>query len=245
MYFENFPFIKYTFGDEVTPTVFQKLNAYVDIVDQVKGENSFYSLTNIREGQRADNMSYELYGTTELYWTFYLMNDGIRLSGWPLATREVRLLAQKYHPHVVVTTTSEIFNTFLVGQTVRGQLSGASGTVIKRNMDLGQLFIEIDDDSSSPIFQKDESILYVNEESITISTSVYSVTEQYNATHHWENSEGKHVDIDPFTQETGLNVPVSFQQSLENRNAELKLIRVLNPDAARSVSQQFNQAMRA
>ena len=74
-FFRNFPFVNYRFGDEIDPAVFQNLTAYIDIIDQFKDDLNFYETYYIKDGLRPDALSYELYGTSDYYWMFYLLND--------------------------------------------------------------------------------------------------------------------------------------------------------------------------
>ena len=100
-YFNKFPKVDYRFGDESTTTIFQHLGTYVDIIDQVKDYSVYYQTFNIRNGERPEQLSYSLYRDTDYYWTFYLLNDHIRESGWPIRDADVYAKAQKYYPHKV------------------------------------------------------------------------------------------------------------------------------------------------
>ena len=80
-FFKNFDIIDYRFGDNEPPVLFNNITQYVDMVDQLKDNVSFYNKYTIVAGERPDTLAYELYGNTDYYWTFYLMNDHIRESG--------------------------------------------------------------------------------------------------------------------------------------------------------------------
>ena len=80
-YFKNFNTVNYRFGDNEKSNIFKNISQYVDLIDQVKSNVAFYQKYTIVSGERPDTLSYELYGTPEFYWTFYLMNDDIRESG--------------------------------------------------------------------------------------------------------------------------------------------------------------------
>ena len=81
-FFKNFDIIDYRFGDNEPPVLFNNITQYVDMVDQLKDNVSFYNKYTIVAGERPDTLAYELYGNTDYYWTFYLMNDHIRESGF-------------------------------------------------------------------------------------------------------------------------------------------------------------------
>ena len=144
MYFRRFPMIYYNFGDNEANTIFPNITAYVDIIDQVKQEVSFYDKYTILDGDRPDTVSQILYDTPDFHWTFFAMNDGLRESGWPLASHKLRALIKKRYPHRTVTTESNIADIFLPGTPVVGKTSGTTGIVIERNLDLGQIVIASD-----------------------------------------------------------------------------------------------------
>lgn len=144
-YFKNFRKIYYTFGDENSPAIIQDLSTYVDLIDQIKTNNAFYEDYTIMAGERPDTTSFKLYGTPDYYWTFFLLNDNLREQGWPLSSNEILEKAAEFYPHVTVTTQdSDLPTLFPVGQKVTGATSEVHGDVVKRNLDLGQLIIDVD-----------------------------------------------------------------------------------------------------
>ena len=146
-FFQPFEKIYYKFGDEVSHSLFQNLTQYVDIVDQIKSQQAFYEDYTIKSGDRPDTLSTQLYGDQKYYWTFFLMNDDLRESGWPLKNEEVDAKTREFYPHRVLTIASDFSSAeggydFRVGRRVIGNNSGAHGTIIKRNLDLGQLIVD-------------------------------------------------------------------------------------------------------
>ena len=107
-YFHNFPKVDYRFGDESTTSIFQHLGTYVDVIDQVKEYSVYYQTYNIRNGERPEQLSYTLYRDTDYYWTFYLLNDHLRESGWPIRDADVYAKAQKYYPNKVSHVTGVV-----------------------------------------------------------------------------------------------------------------------------------------
>ena len=143
LYFNDFPDVGYKFGDEVDETIFQNISVYAEVIDQIKSEVTFLNTFTIQEGFRPDQVSQILYDTPLHYWTFYLLNDDIREQGWPLIRHEFEEYIKKAFPNTTLTTRdSALVSKFKVGQTVTGNSSGASGKIIRRNIDLGQLIIE-------------------------------------------------------------------------------------------------------
>ena len=147
-FFRNFPFVNYNFGDEIDPVVFQNLTAYIDVIDQVKDDISFYERYYIRDHKRPDTLSYELYGTVDYYWMFYLLNDKLRQQGWPLSEQEVYSLGREYYPHTVLFTDRTMVNQFYVGDYVATNTGAGfsnpdfKARIIEKNYDLGQLIVK-------------------------------------------------------------------------------------------------------
>jgi hypothetical protein len=143
-FFRNFPRLNYKFGDEITTSLFQNISVYIDLIDQIANDGSFYQTYTVLDGDRPDVVSQKLYGTPDYYWTFYLLNENIRVQGWPLTVQEVFENSRIYYPNIVITTEADISNTFKVGGTaIQGSVTNptAKGEIIERNLNLGQLVV--------------------------------------------------------------------------------------------------------
>lgn len=144
-YFRNFPLVPYFFGNEINPTQFQNLSAYIDLIDQIADDASFYEFYEIKDGERPDALSFRLYGTTDYYWMFYLINEKVRRQGWPLTFQEIQTRSREYYPNKVITTSDAIHDRMYKGDIViQGSTSNPSsiGRVIERNLDLGQIVVK-------------------------------------------------------------------------------------------------------
>ena len=246
-FFKNFGLTNYRFGDYESPVLFNNLTQYVDIIDQIKDQTSFYNKYTIVSGERPDTLSQELYGTTDYYWTFYLMNDQLRESGWPILDHELEAYAKKRWPNRVVTSEAPFATIFPVGQVVTGQTSGTTGKILKRNLDLGQLVIEADKNSAGVMnnFGDTEIIEYQEVDGSRITLRLVAETPQYLSVHHFEDSNGNFQDINPHVDSSpsGLT-PITNLDRLEKRNEELKQIILLKPDAIVKVVGEFNKFMK-
>lgn len=144
-YFKNFPIIPYYFGDELKPSQFQNITAYIDLVDQIADDASFYELYEIKDGERPDSLSFRLYGTTDYYWIFYLLNERIRRQGWPLTVSELGTKVKEYYPNKTLTTSDALHDRMYRGDIViQGNLTNPSsiGTILERKLDLGQIVVK-------------------------------------------------------------------------------------------------------
>ena len=242
-YFKNFRFAEYKFGDNTDIDLFNNITQYVDLIDQVRNNVSFTERYNILSGDRPDVVSHKLYGTMDYYWTFYLMNEHVRLSGWPLNNDEILDQLKSKYPNRVLTTTSEIGALFPVGQVIEGQSSSAIGEIVKRNLDLGQLFVKL---TQGTKFTAGETISYVDTSatgSPTRTLSITGETEQYNAVHHYEDN-GVQVDIDPFSGPGVSLTPITYRDRLESRNDALKEIVVIRPEQITAIVSEFQRFLK-
>ena len=235
-YFQNFPITPYYFGNESKPTAFQNLNAYVDLVDQIKDNLDFYVYTYIQD-ERPDQLSYILYNDHSLYWTFWLMNDHIRRYGWPLSNSELqtRLLTLN-NAYTVLRITADMTNQFLVGNTITGLTSAETGTIVKRNPDLGQIFI-----AGKKTFINNEVIVDNNDN----STGVIATYEEYNAPIHYLDTSNNNeiTDINPYSSIIASElVPYTLRDFLTDKNEELKEIRIIKPNAINGIIAQVKKA---
>lgn len=150
--FKNFQFVNYLFGDEISPAVFQNMTTYVDLVDQLSDEASFYEFYNIPDGYRPDNLSQLLYGTPDYYWMFYLLNDKLRTQGWPLNEVDVYAKAKIYYPNDVLFTDQSFYKEFYLGDIVCSPDTNSSpltfsnpaykARILEKNYDLGQIIVK-------------------------------------------------------------------------------------------------------
>lgn len=237
-YFSNFPYVPYKFGTQESFTLHQNLTAYATLVDQVRDNNSFYQQYTILDGDRPDTLSQKLYGSTKHYWTFFLMNDKLRLNGWPLRNQEVYKLAQEERDNTVLTSREDLTGIFKVGSTVSGVTSGASGTIIKRRLELGQLFVEGDQP-----FVAGENI-QVTENSVINTVSIVGSVIEYEAVWNYVNGDEEIVDINPYEEPGAEFAAKSYYDRYVDENDRLKDIIVIKPDAIDSVYEQFQNAMR-
>ena len=212
-YFTKYPKIRYPFGGLSTTSVIQDIGVYIDLIDRIKDDASYYKEYPIRAGDRPDTVSQALYGTPDYYWTFFLLNDDLKLRGWPLSDQAITQKAKEEYPNKVLVTRENMTGRFQVGDIIRGLSSGAHGKIIRRRPDMGQIIVQPipnpdpgPNESATAIipFEDDEdaeSIKIVEDaDGETVgapSMRIDRVVDEYNAKHHYENADGDHVDIFP------------------------------------------------
>ena len=245
LFFKDFEKLTYRFGNEETTTVIQDLSTYSSVIDELKDDISFYEYVTIPEGFRPDQMSIYLYDTPVYYWSFYLLNDNIRLQGWPLDNDELDVKIKKQYPNTVITTKDDLTGIFKVGRTVVGTRSGSTGTILHRNLELGQLVIEGDltfnlTPSPEAVTSTFDSPGGTTVETITISAT----SEEYNAAHHYVDGTGAWTDIDPSIGPGALLTEVTNYEYYYNENEALRNIKAVKPNLVSKLVSSYKRSIR-
>ena len=249
-YFKDFQDVFYNFGNEAQPTLIQNISKYVDVIDQVKDDIAFLTFYTIQEGYRPDQVSIQLYDTPLYYWTLYLLNDNIRQQGWPLNNVEFQTYIKKIFPNTVITTRENISTKFKVGQTLTGNTSGASGTIIRRNLDLGQIVVE-----GKPSFRTSgETITSTNSSGVLEAIIAISSSDEPNAANYYTDTSGGIVDLSvdsanganpgDFLSPGALKNEITNEQAYYNVNEGLRLIRVIRPNLINTLVTSYKKAIR-
>ena len=238
-FFKSFPIVDYKFGENEATDKFENISVYANIVDQVINNVAAYTEYYALPEDRPDTVSEKLYGTPNYHWTFYLTNEDVRSTGWPLSPRQLFNQITQLYPGRVVTTRTKLTDKFKVGQTITGSTSAATATIAQRNLNLGQLFLE--DVSGS--FLVGENINSVNTDNVTETIVATSFEFQYNSAHHYENAEGHIVDIDPEVGPGALLTEVTWYQRLERLNDAKRQMKVIKPSIIREVARSFRDTV--
>ena len=237
-YFKNFPQVEYKFGNEVTANIIQDLTVYVDIIDQLKDDTTSYGTYDILDGDRPDQVSFKLYGSTNYHWTFYYLNDKLRRQGWPLSYRELTANIKKLYPNRTLVIKEHLLTKFQVGETITGSTSAATGLVVRRNLDLGQIVVKPTNDKT---FQAEVITNIID--GVTNSSTVASTSLEYLSAHHYEDTSGNTVDIDP-TQAIGAElVEKTYLDRYVLENDEVRRIKVFSPELITLVTQKFEDEL--
>lgn len=211
-YFKNFPKVPYRFASTGKPEFveFQNITAISQIFSEAIDDESLYTLYTVKDGTRPDLLSYQLYGTPEYYWTFYMINDHVRHSGWALSAEELEAKINEdlpgeclvFLPQNTVDLGNEtnylqhaMIEQFSVGDRIYGQISGASGTVYARNVNLGQMFVRLDAGSKNFIANEGVVDTQVGQPNSFLTARIVHSPASL-AIHHFEDGDGDHVDVD-------------------------------------------------
>lgn len=246
MFFNKYPKILYQFGDETSYTAMQNISVYVDLIDQIKDNINFYQYYHIQDGYRADTVSQQLYGSVQYYWTFYLLNDNLRENGWPLSSQQLRKKARKNYRDNVLTTrdVDKLFVHFQVGDPIIGQNSGAVGVITRRDLDLGQIWVDHSANPTDTEFLSNELVRDNTDPEFPQSLQLVSSVEGLDAIHHYEDSDGNYTDVDPYNTPSALLTPITYMDRFTAANDSLKQIKVLKPGAIDQVFKAYQDALR-
>lgn len=153
-FFRNFPLTRYYFGDETRGAIFQDLTVYIDLIDQLSDNTHFYEYYNIIDGTRPDVLSHMLYGDDRYYWTFYLLNEKLRVQGWPLSIQDIYKYRKQYYPNLVLNISDPMYDEFFVGDVCAAADETAfndyqvtfvnppfKAKILEKNYDLGQMTV--------------------------------------------------------------------------------------------------------
>ena len=240
-YINNFPFVSYKFGNNEKPVAFQNISVYADVIDQIKDNVNTYQDYTVLENMRPDQVSFELYGITNYYWTFYILNDKLREQGWPLSQADLVEQAKKDFSGTTLVTATNLVNDqltatgavrdkFVVGSAVQGQSSAVTGVIKKINYDLGQVIVE-----GSKSFSAGETILLSSD--VNVSFVATNVTAEHLSIHHYEDGNNNYVDLvgsDGVVDITGgaSNTAITQLDRYVKQNDNLKQIKILRPGVA-------------
>ena len=159
-YFRQFPNIPYDFDrNGILQNVVDIYRGARPLRSRIDDMNA-YSFYEIKNGERPDIVSQRLYGTTQYYWTFFVINDFLHdgLAGWPMSQEKLLTYQEQEFEGVVITTNPTVDETgdigvissypnslsgrFTLGETITGTNSGATGVLVAKNADMNQLVLQ-------------------------------------------------------------------------------------------------------
>lgn len=166
-FFKQFPKIQYDF--ERNGVITNVVNIYRSVrpLREFIDNSSAYTFYEIKNGERPDIVSQRLYDNPNYYWTFFVINDDLHdgTRAWPMSQEDLfDYMEKEYEGYVITTNPTIVRNTdgiitsfedslagsvpnvsdgaFTLGETITGSISGFSGTLTKKNVDMNQLIIQ-------------------------------------------------------------------------------------------------------
>jgi hypothetical protein len=201
-FFRQFPKTKYDFNSDGISRDITDLFRFVKADSALIDDLSTYQFYQVKHGDRPDTVSLDLYGTPDYHWTFFILNDQLKdgLTGWTMNSDEFeKYMADTYSGTVITVAPQIVYGTygtdiitefrdslasrFVIGETVIGSISGATGKVYKKDPQLGQLVIK----DVTGVFQIYDSVVGQTSSDFVTAHAVYDYAD---APHHFEDANG-------------------------------------------------------
>jgi hypothetical protein len=253
-YFKNFPITSYNFKDDVNSRtvivdIFRNARADFKIDDAAA-----YTFYEIQENERPDQISQMFYDTPEYFWTFFIINDHLYegMHAWPKGYNElIEFITEKYQKTFITSyinsgqsgTNHLLFDKFTVGETITGNETGHTATISKIDVVMNRLEIT----NATGTFSTD-TVITGSSSGDTLNSSTqydFSVENQINAAHHYENIDGIEIPRTLFSKGETEVFEVTHREFEEKLNDSRQQIKVLKrgfiEDFARAYKKLINQ----
>lgn len=251
-YFKNFETISYDFDGIGIEKDIKNIAQYSTIVSKNLDNVAFYSYYNILDGERPDNVSQKLYGTPAYYWLFFIINDGLQnyWHDWPKGSEALRNYVEQEFIGLAAIFDADVpaFGKFVVGGTVSGSLSGATGKV--KAIYPTQGYIQIEQDKTSPAnFRTAGESITLTASNSTLSADIAKVGNTVTCTSIVKTAYGPAYHIDDGTLErtrrrTAGTTGITHFEEENKLNIDRSRIKVIKPEFVGKVVEAFEQAMR-
>jgi hypothetical protein len=273
-FFKQFPKIEYDFNRDGVITNVVNLYRSVRPLQNFVDNASSYTFYEVINGERPDIVSQRLYDNPNYYWTFFIINDALHdgTRAWPMSQEDLfDYINVEYEGYAITTKPVIVRNTdgiitsfqdslagsvpnasngaFTLGETVTGSISGFSGKLTKKNVDLNQLVIQ-EVNASSPLGDPDAitggTELLIGQTSGD-SVSTYQAYKYADAPHHYfktGDKEKRQVTNGDFIQGGEAAGLLSFQSNrsyINELNEERSRIRVVAPEYIDRFADEFER----
>ena len=144
MYFSNINNVLIDIDGSGNIDVLKNLTAKAKVSDALINNAGFYQTITVIDGERPDHLSKRLYGTEQYHWTFLLLNPQIKniWDDWPMKHSQLIEYCTNKYQYLAADTSDDLTNKFIIGEPVKGSLSGAAGTVKEVHVNMGYVVIE-------------------------------------------------------------------------------------------------------
>ena len=125
MFFKQFPNTQYDLKENNQPIIIKNIFRHVDVNDVLAEDVINYTYYDVVEGERPDQVSQNLYGTTDYYWTFFIVNENLKngLTDWPKdPTTLENEFALEFDPYGAIVCLPEIEPSLIFNDITRDDL---------------------------------------------------------------------------------------------------------------------------
>ena len=235
MYFANISNVLIDVDGSGNVDILKNLTARAKISDALLNNTGFYQTIEIQDGERPDIMSKRLYNNETYHWTFLLLNPQIKniWDDWPMKYSQLVEYCTEKYQYLAGDTIDDLNNKFILGETVTGSISYATGKIKEIHVNMGYLVIE-----------KTSGTFAVYGETVSGSDSQDNVScnfiksQAYAPHHHVDDSDGKWVPrrlagTSPYTY-------IDYESAVTEQNRNIKVIK---PAHIVAIANQFTQVM--
>ena len=239
MYFKNITNIAIDVDGSGTVDIMKNLTAKAKVADALINNAGFYETIEIQDGERPDHLSQRLYGSPEYHWTFLLLNPQIKniWDDWPMEYGQlVEYCINKYQylaADISPTADNNLNNKFLLGETVTGSISGATGIIKEIHLNLGYIVLQR---TTGKFTVSGETITGINSEDSAACNFIKS--QAYAPHHHVDDSTGGWVP-----RRTAGTTSYSFLDYEAEITEQNRNIKVIKPAQIRAIAKQFIKTM--
>ena len=197
----------------------KNLTAKAIFSNELINNAGFYQTLEIIDGERPDHLSQRLYGTPNYHWTFLLLNPQIKniWDDWPMSSSQLVEYCTNKYQYLAADTDESLVNKFIVGETVTGSVSSATGIVKEIHVNLGYVTIE----KTSGTFTVTGETIQGGNSSDSIACNF--IKSQAYAPHHHVDSSGNWVKR--AASGTTAYSYIDYESAVTNQNRNIKVIK--------------------
>ena len=236
MYFNNIRTVLIDVDGSGNNDLIKNLTAKAKFSDALINNAGFYETEEIIDGERPDLLSQRLYGTGVYHWTFLLLNPQIKniWDDWPMSASQLIEYCTNKYQYLAADTDESLVDKFIVGETVTGSVSSATGIVKEIHVNLGYVTIE---KTSGTFVVTGETIQGGNSSD---SVACNFIKSQAYAPHHHVDSSGNWVKR--ASSGTTAYSYIDYESAVTEQNRDIKVIK---PIHIHNVAKQFAKEMSA
>jgi len=235
MYFSNIRNVLIDVDGSGNVDVLKNLTAKVTASNDLLNSAGYYQTVEIIDGERPDILSTRLYGTSEYHWTFLLLNPQIKniWDDWPMSASQLIEYCTNKYQHLAADTDTDLNNKFIIGETITGGVSGATGIIREVHVNMGYIVIE---KTAGTFNVTGETVQGL--ESTDSAVANFIKSQAYAPHHHINNSTQAWVKR--AAAGTTAYSYIDYESAVTEQNRNIKVIKPLN---IRTVANEFIKVM--
>ena len=235
MYFKNIASVPIDIDASGNLDLMKNLTAKAKVSDALINNIGYYETVEVIDGERPDHLSQRLYGTDDFHWTFLLLNPQIKniWDDWPMSSGQLVEYCINKYQYLAADTNETLVDKFILGETVTGSVSSATGIIKEIHVNMGYLVIE----KTSGTFVEAGETLQGGNSSDSVACE-FIKSQAYAPHHHVDDSSGEWVKRR--NAGTTAYTYIDYESAVTEQNRQLKVIKSEHMTA---VSTQFIKVM--